>query len=79
MCDCRMSKRAGLRLTLLGAGVDHGAARSSRRNLGEGLVLHRNFIKTVDARRCLLICAPQTDRAESYRHQPSHRVKRPLT
>ena len=39
-----------------------------------GLVLHRNFIKTVDARRCLLICAPQTDRAESYRHQSSHRV-----
>ena len=52
-------------------------ALSSPSNLGEGLVLHRNFIKTVDARRCLLICAPQTDRAESYRHQLSHRVKRP--
>ena len=32
MCDCRTSKRAGLRLTLLGVGVDHGAAPSSRRS-----------------------------------------------
>ena len=32
MCDCRTSKRAGLRLTFLGAGVDHGAAPSTRRS-----------------------------------------------
>ena len=37
MCDCRTSKRAGLRLTLLDAGVDHGAAPSSRKTSGRGL------------------------------------------